>query len=52
MQMIRYVVEFENGDIGKGSWMNMSKTSLDVVEFQKNLLNKNKFIKKWYIEYK
>lgn len=50
--MFRYIVEFENGDIGKGSWMDGGKTTLDVVEYQKDLLSKNKFIKKWYIEYK
>lgn len=52
MKKIRYVSIFLNGDIGKGRWIDLSKFTLKDMHFMADLMNCNKFIKTWTVEYK
>lgn len=52
MKKMRYVSVFLNGDIAKGSWIDLSKFTFKDVNFMANFMNSNKFIKTWTVEYK
>lgn len=52
MKKFRYVSVFLNGDIGKGTWVNAKKTTVRDMQFMADVMNSNKFIKSWYIEWR